>query len=76
MTAAQEPVRAKDVSIMTMYQARCHRIMPGGAHCGWSGEIWGDRAPAASEREDHLASHKILLNVLDAIGDDGQGRLL
>jgi hypothetical protein len=74
MTA--EPVRAKDVSIEHLHRARCHRTMPDGTTCTWVGEATADRAQAASDREDHLASHRILLNVLDAIHDDSQGTLL
>jgi hypothetical protein len=44
-----DAIRAKDVTVACIYQARCQR--PG---CHWASDLFGDRSEAASERKYHL----------------------
>ena len=48
-----EPVRAKDVTVAHVYQARCQR--PG---CSWSGELLGTYQEANGDRQAHLDAHR------------------
>jgi hypothetical protein len=60
-----EPVRAKDVQVAHIYQARCR--VDG---CNWSGDLVGSYQEANSERQAHLDEHRtLLINIL--AGDGG-----
>lgn len=48
-----EPVRAKDVQIIKLFQAVCHRT-----GCAWASGITTTWADASADRERHLQQHR------------------
>ncbi len=48
-----EPVRARDVQIIRLCQAICHR-----EGCTWAGGVRNSWAEASADREHHLQQHR------------------
>jgi len=53
------PVRARDVQIAHLRQARCQ--VPG---CDWAGPLRGTYDEANADRMTHLDSHRTLISIM------------